>query len=143
MVRFDSFLFFFIFILIHFSESYEKDTRDSVKFLKKKSTLVEGEAWKYNNSFCRVSSTNAASDTMFQLLILVFSERLYLVVLYCIRDQPYSTSTTRQHRGRSTTPRNQQHENFVRNYALSLSGSGLKEWLGHQISISFVLWILV
>ena len=58
---------------------------------------------------------------MLQLLIRVLSERLHLWV--CIVGQPYYTSTNRRHRGRSTTPRNQQHENFVINDSLSLSGS--------------------
>ncbi|MBA0796585.1 hypothetical protein Gohar_007345, partial [Gossypium harknessii] len=40
--------------------------------------------------------------------------------------QPYYTSTNRRHKGRSTTPRNQQHENFVINDSLSLSGSKLR-----------------
>ena len=51
-------------------------------FWKKKSTLFEGEVWKSNNSFCRVSSINATSDAMFQFSILVLSERLRLEVLY-------------------------------------------------------------
>ncbi|THU42193.1 hypothetical protein C4D60_Mb00t10950 [Musa balbisiana] len=33
-----------------------------------------------------------------------------------IAGQSYSTSTNRRHGGRSTTPRNQQHKNFVINY---------------------------
>ena len=44
--------------------------------------------------------------------------------------QPYYTSTNRRHRGRSTTPRNQQHENFVINDSLSLSGSELRKMVG-------------
>jgi hypothetical protein len=44
--------------------------------------------------------------------------------------QPYFTSTNRQHRGRSTTPRNQQYENFVINYTFSLSESGLTRMVG-------------
>lgn len=65
---------------------------------------------------------------MLQLLIRVLSERLHLWV--CIVGQPYYTSTNRRHRGRSTTPRNQQHENFVINDSLSLSGSELREMVG-------------
>ncbi|KAB2017731.1 hypothetical protein ES319_D08G183300v1, partial [Gossypium barbadense] len=41
--------------------------------------------------------------------------------------QPYYTSTNRQHRGSNTTLRNQQHENYVINDSLSLSGSELRE----------------
>ncbi|THU42331.1 hypothetical protein C4D60_Mb00t01480 [Musa balbisiana] len=47
---------------------------------------------------------------MLQLSILVLSER------FRIAGQSYSTSTNRRHGGRSTTPRNQQHKNFVINY---------------------------
>ncbi|KAG4182482.1 hypothetical protein ERO13_A09G045346v2 [Gossypium hirsutum] len=65
---------------------------------------------------------------MLHLLIRVLSERLHLWV--CIVGQPYYTSTNRRHRGRSTTPRNQQHENFVINDSLSLSGSELREMVG-------------
>ena len=34
------------------------------------------------------------------------------------KEQSYSTSTNRRHRGKSTTPRNrnQQHKNFINNY---------------------------
>ncbi|KAL1133373.1 hypothetical protein V6Z11_A12G036100 [Gossypium hirsutum] len=76
---------------------------------------------------------------MLQLLIRVLSERLHLWVL--IVGQPYYISTNRRHRGRSTTPRNQQHENFVINDSLSLSGSELREMVGTKTSILFVLWI--
>ena len=38
--------------------------------------------WRGKNSFCRVSSINAASDALLQLSILVLSERLRLEVLY-------------------------------------------------------------
>ncbi|KAJ0076567.1 hypothetical protein Patl1_35431 [Pistacia atlantica] len=31
---------------------------------------------------------------------------------FCIASQPYYTSTDSRRRGRGTTPRNQQHENF-------------------------------
>ena len=67
---------------------------------------------------------------MLQLLIRVLSERLHLWV--CIVGQPYYTSTNRRHRGRSTTSRNQQHENFVIviKDSLSLSGSELREMVG-------------
>lgn len=51
MVRFDS---FFI-IQRHTIWARKKDYR-------KKSTLVEGEVYKWNNSFCRVCSSNATSD---------------------------------------------------------------------------------
>ena len=44
--------------------------------------------------------------------------------------QTYSTSINRRHRGRGTTVRNQQHENFVINYPLSLLGSGLRRMVG-------------
>ncbi|TYG88585.1 hypothetical protein ES288_A12G033200v1 [Gossypium darwinii] len=70
---------------------------------------------------------------MLQLLIRVLSERLHLWVL--IVGQPYYISTNRRHRGRSTTPRNQQHENFVINDSLSLSGSELREMVGTKTSI--------
>ncbi|XP_038977096.1 LOW QUALITY PROTEIN: uncharacterized protein LOC120107741, partial [Phoenix dactylifera] len=46
-----------------------------------------------------------------------YTYRFYIV------GQSYSTSTNRQHRGRSTTPRNQQYENFVI-YFLFLIGIG-------------------
>ncbi|KAI8530553.1 hypothetical protein RHMOL_Rhmol11G0068700 [Rhododendron molle] len=78
--------------------------------------LVEGEVCKETNSFCRVSSINAASDVILQPLLQVLSERLHLAV--CNPTQSDSTSTNRWHRGRSTTPRNQQRENFVINYPL-------------------------
>ncbi|TYH10643.1 hypothetical protein ES288_A07G193500v1 [Gossypium darwinii] len=65
---------------------------------------------------------------MLQSLIRVLSERLHLWV--CIVGQPYYTSTNRRHRGRSTTPRNQQHKNFVIKDSLSLSGSKLREMVG-------------
>ncbi|MBA0852541.1 hypothetical protein Goshw_006661, partial [Gossypium schwendimanii] len=42
----------------------------------------------------------------------------------------YYTSTNRHHRGSSTTLRNQQHENYVINDSLSLSGSELREMVG-------------
>ncbi|KAB5511211.1 hypothetical protein DKX38_030136 (chloroplast) [Salix brachista] len=38
--------------------------------------------------------------------------------------------TTRRHRGRSTTLRNQQHENFALNFPFSLLGSGLRRMVG-------------
>lgn len=53
-----------------------------------------------------------------------------VMVWVCIVGQPYYTSTNRRHRGRGTTPRNQQHENFVINDSLSLSGSELREMVG-------------
>ena len=88
-----------------------------VKFVKKKR----------NNPFCRVSPINATSDAL--IVDLVLSERLHLWVIYC-GGQPYSISTNRWHRGRSTTSRNQQHENFVINYPLSLLRSDLRRMVG-------------
>ncbi len=41
----------------------------------------------------------------------------------------YSISANKQHRGRITTPRNQQHENFVLNYPL-LIGLGIERMVG-------------
>ncbi|TYG82852.1 hypothetical protein ES288_D01G122500v1 [Gossypium darwinii] len=67
---------------------------------------------------------------LLQLLIRELSERLHLWV--CIVGQPYYTSTNRRHRGRSTTPRNQQQENFVINGSFSLSGSELRELVGNK-----------
>ncbi|KAM7517868.1 hypothetical protein LguiB_016830 [Lonicera macranthoides] len=40
-----------------------------------------------------------------------YTYRLYII------GQSYSISKNRRHRGKSNTPRNQQHENFVINYA--------------------------
>nr|KJB14283.1 hypothetical protein B456_002G117600 [Gossypium raimondii] len=67
---------------------------------------------------------------MLQLVIRVLSERLHLWA--CIVGQPYYTSTNRRHRGRSTTPRNQQQENFFINGSFSLSGSELRELVGNK-----------
>lgn len=45
--------------------------------------------------------------------------------------QSYSTSTNGQHKGRSTTPRNQQHKNLVRNDPLPyFIGLGTKKMVG-------------
>ncbi|XP_042404952.1 uncharacterized protein LOC121995229 [Zingiber officinale] len=51
----------------------------------------------------------------------------YYTYGFRIASQSYSTSTNRQHRGRSTTHRNQQHENFVINYPYPYRYRGLLE----------------
>ena len=96
------------------------------KRLLKKSTLVEGEV--IENSFCRLSPINASSDA--SIVDSSIERKGTLMGAFCIAGQPYYTSTNRRHRGRSTTPRNQQHENFVINDSLSLSGSELREMVG-------------
>lgn len=67
---------------------------------------------------------------MLQLSILVLSERLHLSMGYVLQVNPAPISTNRRHRGRSTTPRNQQHKNFVINSPLSLSRSELRRMVG-------------
>lgn len=63
---------------------------------------------------------------MLQLSILEYWAKGYIYGL----GQTRSISTNRRHKGRGTTLRNQQHENFVINYPFSLSGSGLKRMVG-------------
>lgn len=57
---------------------------------------------------------------MLQLWILVLSKRfLPMVPVLEINPTTLIQYTNRRHRGRSTTPRNQQHENFLQNDSLS------------------------
>ena len=49
------------------------------------------------------------------LPFLVYSIKRKVIPIPMGLGQPYSTSTNRRHGGRSTTLRNQQHENFVKN----------------------------
>lgn len=56
--------------------------RDKKKIFEINLRLLKVKFGKKNNSFCRVSSINAASDALLQLSILVLSERLHLEVLY-------------------------------------------------------------
>ena len=82
---------------------------------------------------------------MLPLSILVLSERLHLC-RFCITGQSYSTSSNRQHRGKALHLEiNKQDESFVKKKLTPLPSLGwdLKEWLGQQISISFVPWIRI
>jgi len=66
---------------------------------------------------------------MFQLSILALSEKVTPMAMgYVLQVNP--APLTRQHIGRSTTLRNQQHENFAINFLLSLLGSGLRRMVG-------------
>jgi hypothetical protein len=66
------------------------------------------------------------------LSFLVYSIKRKVIPIPMGLGQPYSTSTNRRHGGRSTTLRNQQHENFVKkkNILPFLSGSGLTRMVG-------------
>mgnify|MGYP006911483688 CR=1 FL=1 len=55
--------------------------RDKKQIFEINLRLLKVKFGKKNNSFCRVSSINAASDALLQLSILVLSERLHLEVL--------------------------------------------------------------
>ena len=88
MVRFDSFFCFFLALPI--PQSYEKEKQTNPRF---------GKVRRTNNSFRRVSSIDAASDTS---IVDLSIERKVTPTGYgmvWITGQSYSISIRRQHRG--------------------------------------------
>lgn len=82
-------------------------------------------------TFVSKTSPSVVYPRLMQPQMLQFSILEYWATGYTYGlGQTYSTNTNRRHRGRGTTARNQQHENFVLNYPFSLLGSGLTRMVG-------------
>lgn len=106
--------FFLVFFLALTSVLRE---RDAVRYRKNEILEINLRSVKVkfgDRTIPSIAYPRLMQPQMFQLLIWVLSERLHLWVLYCGSILHY-ISTNRRHKGKSTTPRNQQHKNFVIN----------------------------
>ena len=99
MVRFDSFFFFFSPTYTSILRERERVGIERTKFVKQTNPRF-GKVRLTNNSFRRVSSIDAASDTL--IVDLSIERKVTLQDRLCmvwITGQSYSISTSRQHRG--------------------------------------------
>lgn len=110
MVRFDyHYHFLFRRFWIERKTSIEKK---NLRLLKVKFKI------KKNNSFCHVSTINAALDA--SIVNSSIEQKVFTYGFPVLQINPTTLIRIgRRHRGRSTTPRNQQHENFLQNDSFS------------------------
>src|ERR1041384_2632857 len=132
MVRFDSFFFFFSPTYTSVLRERERVGIERTKFVKQTNPRF-GKVRLTNNSFRRVSSIDAASDTL--IVDLSIERKVTLQDRFCwygFKANPTFFVPVGNIGEKSTTPRNrnQQEKNFVRNYRFPDQYQSWEEWLG-------------